>query len=499
VNLASIVDPHPADRVALVSRGRTTTYGELRDEVARLRGGLAGLGLRPGDRVALAVPNNAWFARAYLGVLGAGLVAVPLNPASPAAELRRELGAVRASALVVGPTAAAAVGELDRSALPDLAHLVALPGVDLPGAVAADDLLAADPAPLVDRAGDDLAVLMFTSGTAGAPRAAMLTHGNLLANLEQVQGHPGRSQHPDDVTFGVLPLFHIFGLNVVLGLTLYAGSQVVLVERFDPASALETIVRHRITVVPGAPTMWMAWAALPDADPDALRTVRLAASGAAKLPVETARAVEARFGVRVTEGYGLTEASPVVTTSAGQPPRPGSIGVLVPRMEMRLVDSDGEDALVGDAGEIWVRGPNVFAGYWEDPEATAAVLTADGWLRTGDVAVVDDDGWCYLVDRAKDLIIVSGFNVFPAEVEDVIAAHPAVAGVAVVGVPHPYQGETVKAVVVLREGANVEEDDLIRWCEQRIARYKCPTKVMFVDELPVGAGGKVLRRALRAS
>jgi long-chain acyl-CoA synthetase len=499
VNLASIVDPHPADRVALVSRGRATTYGELRDEAARLRGGLAGLGLRPGDRVALAVPNNAWFARAYLAVVGAGMVAVPLNPTSPAAELQRELAVVGASAVVVGPSSSAGVAALDRSSLPSLGHLVALPGVDLPGAVAVEDLLGGAPAPLADRAPADVAVLMFTSGTAGAPRAAMLTHRNLLSNLEQVQAHPGRAQQPDDVSLGVLPLFHIFGLNVVLGLGFYTGSQVVLVERFDPASALDTIARHGITIVPGAPTMWMAWAALPDADRTAMRTVRLAASGAAKLPVETARAIEERFGVRVTEGYGLTEASPVVTTSAGQPPRPGSIGVLVPGMEMRLVDADGEDALVGDAGEIWVRGPNVFAGYWEDQEATAAVLTEDGWLRTGDVAVVDDDGWCYLVDRAKDLIIVSGFNVFPAEVEDVLAAHPAVAGVAVVGVPHPYHGEAVKAVVVLREGANVEEDELIAWCEHRLARYKCPTKVAFVDELPVGAGGKVLRRELRAS
>ncbi len=219
--------------------------------------------------------------------------------------------------------------------------------------------------------------------------------------------------------------------------------------------------------------------------------------GAAKLSLEVAEQCEHRFGVTISEGYGLTEASPVVTTASGSVAKPGSIGQPLPGVQVRIVDSDGDDVLVGDAGEIWVRGPNVFAGYWNDAEATARALTPDGWLRTGDIAVVDDDGALFLVDRAKDLIIVSGFNVYPAEVEDVILEHPDIEGCAVIGVPHPYSGESVKAYVVVAPDKFVEEDSLIAFCAERLARYKCPEKVMFVDDLPTALGGKILRRALR--
>jgi long-chain acyl-CoA synthetase len=501
MNLASIIDPHPDDAVALVSRGRPTTYGELRAQVAGLRGGLVGLGLVPGDRVAIVAANNWYFVVSYLAALGAGCVAVPINPSSPTPEVQRELAAIGARAVIVGAAGRQAVAGLDRAALPVLEHVVAGGEggeADPPGAVRLDDLLAAAPVPVVDRADDDLAVLIFTSGTAGSPKAAMLTHGNLLANLRQCQDHPGRAQTADDVALGVLPFFHIFGLNVVLGLTLLAGARVLTVERFDPQSALEAIRTHGITVISGAPTMWAAWATLPGAPADAFAGVRLATSGAARLDPETKAAMERRFDLRLTEGYGLTEAAPVVASGHGLDAPPGSIGVPLPGLHVRLVDGDGQDALVGDAGEIWVQGQNVFAGYWEDPEATAEALTPDGWLRTGDVAVVDDDGFLFLVDRAKDLIIVSGFNVFPAEVEDVIALHPAVQEVAVVGVPHPHSGEAVKAYVVVAAGRSVEEDDVIAHCEAHLARYKCPQKVMFVDELPHGATGKVLRQLLRA-
>jgi len=292
-------------------------------------------------------------------------------------------------------------------------------------------------------------------------------------------------------------MFHIFGLNVMLGLTLKTGSSVVLIERFDPSSGLDTIVDHAVTVVSGAPTMWSAWASLPGVDPNAFVTVRIAVSGAAKLPVEVAQQIEDRFGLHVEEGYGLTETSPVVTSASGVGAPLGSIGVPVPGLQVRLVDTEGDDVLVGDAGELWVRGPNVFAGYWNDPEATRSALTSDGWLRTGDIAVVDDDGYLFLVDRAKDLIIVSGFNVYPAEVEDVLIEHPAVEAVAVIGVPHPYSGEAVKAYVVLEPGHSAEEDDIVAYCAEHLARYKCPSKVMFVEEIPHGLTGKVLRRALR--
>ena len=244
--------------------------------------------------------------------------------------------------------------------------------------------------------------------------------------------------------YGVVPLFHIFGLNVVLASALRSGATLVLVARFDAAAALETIRAEGVTVVPGVPTMWVAFAELADAPADAFATVRLAYSGAARLPLTTMQRVADRFGVTVAEGYGLTEASPIVTSSSGLVPQAGSVGAVLDGVELRVVDERGGDVLVGDAGEIWVRGDNVFEGYLDDPEATARVLSPDGWLRTGDIGYCDDDGRLYLVDRAKDLVIVSGFNVFPAEVEEVLAEHPAVADVGVVGVPHPQTGEAVQ-------------------------------------------------------
>jgi long-chain acyl-CoA synthetase len=449
--------------------------------------------------VAIVAANNWYFVVTYLAVLGAGCVAVPINPTSPVPEVQSQLAAIRARAVVAGPSAKGVIGGLDRTALPALEIVIASRLGEIAGALPLDDLLAHEPAPIADRQADDLAVLIFTSGTAGSPKAAMLSHGNLLSNLDQCQAHPGRQQGADDVVLGVLPFFHIFGLNVVLGLSLVAGSSVVLIERFDPQSAIESIRTHGITVISGAPGMWGAWATLPGTRPGDMASVRVATSGAAKLEAQVQRTIEERFGLRIMEGYGLTEASPVVTSGTGFEAPEGSIGVPLPGVHVRLVDASGDDALVGDAGEIWVHGPNVFAGYWEDPEATAAAVTSDGWLRTGDIAVVDDDGFLFLVDRVKDLIIVSGFNVFPAEVEEVLVGHPDVAQAAVIGVPHPHSGEAVKAYVVTADGASVEEDELIHHCEAHLARYKCPQKVMFVDEIPQSATGKVLRKELRTA
>ncbi len=499
MNLANLIESHPADVVALVSRGRSTTYGELRERVGSIRSALSAMDLNPGDRLALMAGNNRYFVEWYLAGLGAGLVVVPLNPLSPAPELANQITAVGARAVMVGPTAGAAAGAIDWGALPTVEHLIAARPDDVPGSVASEPLTAGPASPIVERHAGDLAVLMFTSGTAGAPRAAMLNHGHLMANLEQVQAVTAIARQADDTTFGVLPLFHIFGLNVVLNPVLLAGATVVLVERFDPTTAAETIAAHQITTVTGPPTMWSAFASTPDLAPDAFASVRLAGSGASKLPVEVAQAMLDRFGLRLHEGYGLTETSPIVAYSVGMNAPFGSIGRVLPGVELRLVDTSGGsagDALVGDPGEIWVRGPNVFAGYWDDQEATDAVLDADGWLHTGDLAVVDDDGYIYIVDRAKDLIIVSGFNVFPAEVEDVLVQHPAVLEAAVVGVEHPHTGEAVKAFVVMAPGAETEEDEIIAFVGTHLARYKCPSKIQFVDQIPRGLGGKILRRTL---
>lgn len=496
MNLAAIIDAHPDDAPALISRGRTTTYGELREQVGALRAGLIGLGIDPGDRVGIICANNWYFVASYLAVLGAGAVAVPLNPLSPPRELERELAAVGARAMLVGPAGRATADGIDRSRLPVLEFVIHSEGGTTEGAIALDDLLATPPVPVVDRGADDLAVLIFTSGTAGSPKAAMLSHGNLLSNLQQVIDLRGGGD-PTDLALGVLPMFHIFGLNVVLGTALHAGAAVLLIERFDPMSALEAIQKHGVTVLPGAPQMWSAWAAMPGLPAESFASIKVATSGAAHLDPHVAQTIKARFDLEVGEGYGLTEASPVVTATIGLPWRPGSVGAPVDGVEVRLVDVDGEDVLVGDPGEIWVKGPNVFQGYWNDAEATRACIDEDGWLHTGDIAMVDDEGFLFLVDRAKDLIIVSGFNVFPAEVEEVLLEMDGVREVAVVGVPHPHTGEAVKAFVVVEPGHSLEEDAVIEFAAQRLARYKCPQKVNFVEELPLNLSGKVLRRALR--
>jgi long-chain acyl-CoA synthetase len=494
-NLARIIEGHDPAKAALISRNRTVTYGELTDQVARLRGGLAGLGLNAGDRVAVLCGNGVPFVLAYLAVTGLGAVAVPLNPTSPASELQRQLGVVAARAVVIDRGSAGAWKAIDPSSIPTVEHVVSVEDADVEGATTLESLLASEPLAAVDVGLDDLAVLLFTSGTAGAPRAAKLTHGNLLANIGQAQS-TSRRVNEDDVVYGVIPLFHIFGLNVVLALSLSVGATVVLIQRFDPATALESIRQRGVTVIPGAPPMWVAFAHFDEAPADVFAGVRLALSGAAKLPVAAAERMRERFGIDVAEGYGLTEAAPIVTSSAGLERRFGSIGKVLTGVELRLVDDDGEDVIVGDAGEIWVRGDNVFAGYLDDPDATARVLTDDGWLRTGDIAYCDEDGYLWLVDRAKDLVIVSGFNVYPAEVEDVLAAHPDVAEVGVIGVPHPHTGEAVKAFVVLEPGATLDEDALIEHAHDHLARYKCPTKIVFVDQLPRNASGKLVRRDL---
>jgi long-chain acyl-CoA synthetase len=353
----------------------------------------------------------------------------------------------------------------------------------------------------VPRAADDVAVLLFTAGTAGAPKPAILTHGSLLANLEQMQSHPGLRLRAGDVSLGVLPLFHVYGLNVVVGLALRAGAAVTFVDHFHPAETLARIRADRVSVVAAVPAIYAAWLALDDATApsDAFAGVRMCVSGATELTPEIARAMRARFGVVVHDGYGLTEASPVVTTTAvAADSKPGSVGPPLPGVEVRLIDRDGQPVLEGDPGEIVVRGPNVFAGYWNDAQTTAAVLV-DGWLHTGDIAVADADGWLTLVDRAKDLIIVSGFNVYPGEVEDALRDHADVEDVAVVGEPHPRTGETVVAYVVARTGRYPEPVELLRHAARRLARYKLPTRVELVDSLPRTLAGKLVRRALSTS
>jgi len=501
VNLASIVDGHEDSRPAIVSRGRVTDYGTLRSQVAGLRGSLVALGVGRNDRVALVCGNSRAFVVSYLATIGLGAIAVPLNPLAPAPELQRELEVVSPTLVVLEASGMPSFAGLSFDRLASLRHVILTDrqgATSIPDSLDAhsfDEMVAGDPVPVVEVDDRQPAVLVFTSGTAGSPRAAILTHRNLMANIEQNRRMPDHVR-ADDVVFGVLPVFHIFGLNVVIGMSLDAGASIVLVQRFDPVTAIETIGQRGVTVVPGAPPVWVAWSMLEGFGTSHFATVRLALTGAARTPPEVADRLAEKFGITLREGYGLTEASPVVTSSVGVEPRRESVGRVVPGVEVRVVDSDGSDIIAGDSGEVLVRGENVFVGYWNDAAATARVLDDDGWLHTGDIATVDGDGYLYLLDRAKDLIIVSGFNVFPAEVEEVLMRHPAVREAGVVGVPHPQTGESVRAYVVLNEGHEADEDTLIDHCHDHVARYKCPNKVLIVESLPHNHFGKLLRRSL---
>ena len=484
------------DAPALRWQDRTVTWAEL---AARVAGGAAGLradGVGPGDRVAVVLGNVPAFAEAWYAVLSAGAVAVPVAPVLAPDELRHVLADAGAVAAVVAPEVAAALEGL-RGELPDLALLVVAGRGGPEHLPTWQQLRDGGDAPVEPTHGlDDLAALVYTSGTTGRPRGAMLSHRNLVVN--QDQSLAGRHRVVEgDVVLGVLPLFHVYGLNVVLGPAVAVGACVVLQERFDPEATATLVADEGVTVLPGAPPMYVAWSQAPPGD--RLAGVRVCVSGAAPLPPRVAALFEQATGHVVREGYGLTEAGPSVTSSAlGQDVRPGSVGLPLPGVELRLVER-GRDVEPGDPGEVWVRGENVFGGYWNDPEGTAAALTDDGWLRTGDVGVRDDDGWLRLVDRRTDLVLVSGFNVYPREVERVLREHPAVLDAAVVGVPNPLTGAAVLAHVVRAPGTDPTEDELVAHCAVRLARYKCPSSVRVLDELPRTVTGKVRKTELRAA
>jgi long-chain acyl-CoA synthetase len=483
-NLAVLLDRRSSDP-ALIVGAQTVSQQDLADRVARWRGALVTAGVAVGERVAIVGWNSAEFVVAHLAVIGVGAISVPLNPQSPPAELARELSEV-------SPTAAIA----DEKAAAVLAEAINLVLVQEIRQLAPDLLDSGEPCPIVDVDADAAAALLFTSGTAGPPKPAILTHANLTAGLQAVLSLPvDLTGHPH-VFIGVIPLFHVFGLNTVLHLSLLLGAPLVLADFTGPDHTIELIETHGVTVVAGPPTLWRALTRVPGASSAQLSSVLLAVSGAAKLPPQLKLDVQDRLGIDLDEGYGLTESSAVVAGSMTTDAPLGSVGRLLPGVEARIVDTDDEDCLVGDPGELLVRGPMIFPGYWGAPTGAPGPLTADGWLRTGDVAVVDEDGYIAIVDRRKDIIIVSGFNVFPAEVESVLQAHPDVASVGVVGEPSEATGEAVVAFVVPEEGVTVNEDALREHCRRELARYKVPTRLTVAADLPVGPTGKLQRNRL---
>ncbi len=478
MNLCNIINDHEGDRIAFIDGDVTLTYSELRRRVDAVRARLDGAGLGLDDPLAVLAGNEVDFAVTVLAGLGLGARIVPVRPGSPLPELERKLASVRPKLMVLGNGVARQIA--------DGADL-GIPVVDL-----ATDVAVVSPPPVVDCNLDDIAFLMLTSGVSSDAKVAMLSHGNLdwaqaaLVNL----GEDGIQA--DDVVLGVLPFSHIFGLNLVLLATLRVGGTIVLQQRFDEVESLALIKKHRITRLAGAPPMYRRWADA-DAPNDSMKSVRFASSGAAALPLEVFEAMRDRFGIEVAEGYGLTETSPVLSWSNGIPVRATSVGKVVDGVEVVLVEQDGTPVDPGDTGEIVVRGPNVFKGYLDAPELTSAALTDDGWFWTGDVGVFDDDGYLYLVDRIKDVIIVSGFNVYPSEVEGVLIEHPDVRGAVVVGTEDLETGEAVVAHVL----GTATAEELDAFARANLSRYKCPTSYLFVDELPVAATGKLIRRALR--
>jgi long-chain acyl-CoA synthetase len=486
--LANSAASHP-DRTAVRLDERALSYRELDELSARAASWLAGRGITPGDRVGLMAPNTLEFVELYYGILRAGAVVVPMNPLFKSREVSYHLsdsGAALAFAwhgVADQATAGAAGAGTD---------LVIIEPSELAGTLGH-----CDPVPgVADRAPTDTAVILYTSGTTGQPKGAELTHANLLSNIE-VTRTTLLNLRPADVMLGALPLFHSFGQTVVMGCAIATGGCLTLLPRFDPVRALEIIKRDQVTVLAGVPTMYTAILHSAGGSAGDVASLRLCVSGGAAMPVELMRAFEKQFDCMILEGYGLSETSPVASFNHPDRERkPGTIGQAIAGVEMRIQDDEGDPLPSGEIGEIAIRGDNVMKGYWRRPRDTEEAM-AGGWFRTGDLGLVDPEGYFSIVDRKKDMIIRGGLNVYPREVEEVLYEHPAVAEAAVVGVPDQLLGEEVAAVVTLKPGASADPDQLREHVKGQLAAYKYPRHVWIVDALPYGGSGKILKRAIK--
>jgi long-chain acyl-CoA synthetase len=476
-----------AERPAVRLDDITLTYAMFDAAAARAAGLLRARGIGPGDRVGIQLPNVPYFPIAYFGALRLGAVLVPMNPLLKAREVAYHLSDSGARVLLAwhGFAEAARGGAEEAGA----ECVVVAPG-DF------DELLgkAAQVTDVAERADDDGAVIIYTSGTTGTPKGATLTHANLAAAAEA-----GRELvHADEraVTVGALPLFHVFGMNSIMNVSLLARGLLTLVPRFEPGKVLELIERDRATTFGGVPTMYAALLHHPERAQFDTSSLDLCVSGGAALPVEVLRGFDEAFGCKVLEGYGLSETTGMGAFNVPDRERkPGSIGLPVGGTEMKVVDDDDADLSQGEPGELVMRGPFVMKGYWNRDEATAEAMRG-GWLHTGDVATVDEEGYFFIVDRKKDLIIRGGYNVYPREIEEALYEHPAVREAAVLGIPHEALGEEVGAAVVLKEGTSASAEELREFLRARVAAYKYPRFVWLVDELPKGPTGKVLKREI---
>ena len=435
------------------------------------------------------LPNVPYFPSIYYGVLRAGGVVVPMNVLLKGREVSYYLGDSGAKLLFAwGDFAEAAEKGASEAGTETI---LVKPGEfeELVGSYS-------DEYETVERAGDDTAVILYTSGTTGQPKGAELTHDNLARNCA-VTGSTLGEFSEEDMLLGALPLFHTFGQTCTMNSAVDVGACVTMLPRFDPEKALEIIERDSVTVFQGVPTMYNAMLHADGADSADASTLRLCMSGGAAIPVELIRGFEDKFGCAIIEGYGLSETSPVASFNHPDKERkPGSIGTPIEGVEMQVWDDDGNEVAQGEVGEIVIRGHNIMKGYWERPDATDEAITSEGWFRSGDMAKVDEDGYFFIVDRKKDLIIRGGYNVYPREIEEVLYEHPAIQEAAVVGVPDDSLGEEVGAAVVLKQGESLDAADLKAYVKDQVAAYKYPRKVWFVDELPMGPTGKILKREI---
>jgi long-chain acyl-CoA synthetase len=491
-NLISVLDRAAAGHAgqpAVRMDDLVLDYSELLEAAGRVTSLLSSAGVAPGDRVGIMLPNVPAFPIAFYGALAGGAVVVPMNPLLKSREVAYYLGDSGAKVLFAWYASA---GEAAKGAADTGAQLVTVDDPDMRSVLAG--LFPVHTR--VERADDDDAVVLYTSGTTGQPKGAQLTHANLTRNAA-LTAETLINSGPDDVVMGCLPLFHVFGLTCGLNATIASGATLTLLPRFDPGHALEIIARDRVTVFEGVPTMYAAMLHHPSSADADTSSLRICVSGGAAMPVEILHSFEKTFGCVILEGYGLSETSPVASFNHPDAERkPGSIGTPVVGVEMRVVGPDGATLGAGEVGEIAIRGHNVMKGYWRRPEATAEAIP-DGWFRTGDLARVDEDGYYFIVDRKKELIIRGGYNVYPREIEEVLYEHPAVREAAVVGIAHDSLGEEVGAAVALKPGAAATPEELRAYVKERVAAYKYPRHVWLVDELPKGPTGKILRREVR--
>jgi long-chain acyl-CoA synthetase len=491
-NLATILtdtaEKH-GDKTAFKLDDVELSYSMLDEGSARVAGLLKSKGIEAGDRVGLMMPNVPYFPVIYFGILRAGGVVVPMNVLLKGREVAFYLGDPEAKLLF-------AWGDFGEAAEAGAEEAGAEVILVKPGEF---EKLLADQEPveeLADRDEEDTAVILYTSGTTGKPKGAELTHANLYKNSKGVSEKLGEMSD-EDVLLGALPLFHSFGQTCCMNSAVSVGATVTMLPRFDPDKALEIINRDRVTLFQGVPTMYNAMLHSDAADDADCSSLRICMSGGSAMPAELMRAFEEKFDCMILEGYGLSETSPVASFNHPDRERkPGSIGTPIEGVEMQVWDDDGNEVPQGEIGEIVVRGHNIMKGYWNRPDANKEAIDEDGWFRTGDMAKMDEDGYFFIVDRKKELIIRGGYNVYPREIEEVLYEHPAIQEAAVIGVEDESLGEEVGAAVVLKQGESLDADELKSYVKEQVAAYKYPRKVWFVDELPKGPTGKILKREI---